>query len=158
MKSLRAGILGLTLVSNLSLAADWPMYRGNPGRTGSMPGAGPKTAPGVVWSATLDGSSYRSPIVVGDTAYVGTASGTIPPFDPQLLAMKAGNGLGVLPCILADSDEQLTRIKPEFCRQEEAIWLVVHEAVRGIQRIRLVCDFLATIVKQSQSALLGMTA
>ena len=88
----------------------------------------------------------------------GVATLTVDSMQAQLLAMKAGNGLGVLPCILADSDEQLTRIKPEFCRQEEAIWLVVHEAVRGIQRIRVVCDFLATIVKQSQSALLGMTA
>jgi hypothetical protein len=58
-------------------AADWPMYRGNPGRTGDMPGTGPQTTPGVVWNMTLDGSAYRSPIVVGDTAYVGTSSGTL---------------------------------------------------------------------------------
>ncbi len=58
-------------------ATDWPMYRGNPGRTGAMPGTGPKTAPGVVWSALLDGSAYRSPMVAADTAFVGTAAGTL---------------------------------------------------------------------------------
>ena len=56
---------------------DWPMYRGNAGRTGVMPGTGPKIMPGEVWRVQLDGSAFRSPIVVGDTAYVGTAQGIL---------------------------------------------------------------------------------
>ena len=41
--------------------ADWPMYRGNAGRTGVMPGTGPKIMPGEVWRVQLDGSAFRSP-------------------------------------------------------------------------------------------------
>lgn len=85
----------------------------------------------------------------------GVANLTVDSMQAQLLAMKAGNGLGVLPCILADSDEDLIRIRPDLCRQEEGIWLVVSEAVRDMRRIRVVCDFLETIVKRGQSALSG---
>jgi hypothetical protein len=59
---------------------------------------------------------------------------------------------------LADSEEQLVKIRPDLCPQEEAIWLVVYEAVRDTTRIRVVGDFLETIVKQWQSALSGRAA
>ncbi len=85
----------------------------------------------------------------------GAANFTVDTMQAQVLAMKAGNGLGVLPCILADTDEGLVRVKPDLCRQEEAIWLVVHEGVRDTKRIRVVGDFLETIVKQGQRALSG---
>jgi DNA-binding transcriptional LysR family regulator len=85
----------------------------------------------------------------------GIANLTVDSMQAQLLAMKAGNGLGVLPCILADSEEQLVRIRPDLCQQEEGVWLVVHEAVRDMKRIRVVCDFLETIVRHGQSALSG---
>ncbi|MCY1746113.1 LysR family transcriptional regulator [Ensifer sp. SL37] len=85
----------------------------------------------------------------------GIANLTVDTMQAQVLAMKAGNGLGVLPCILADTEDELVRVKPDLCRQEEAIWLVVHEGVRDTKRIRVVGDFLETIVKQGQRALSG---
>lgn len=88
----------------------------------------------------------------------GVANLTVDSMQAQVLAMKTGSGLGVLPCILADSEEHLVRIKPDLCRQDEAIWLVVHEAVRDTRRVRVVCDFLETIVKQGQPILSGRNA
>jgi len=85
----------------------------------------------------------------------GVANLTVDSMQAQLLAMKAGNGMGVLPCILADKEEGLVRVKPDLCRQEDPIWLIVHEGVRGAKRIRVVCEFLETIVKQGQRALSG---
>lgn len=37
----------------------------------------------------------------------GIANLTVDSMHAQVLAMKAGNGLGVLPCILADAEDQL---------------------------------------------------
>lgn len=86
----------------------------------------------------------------------GSATLTVDSMQAQVLAIKAGNGLGVLPCILADTEQHLTRVNPEFCRQEEDIWLVVHEAIRNTRRVRVVCDFLETLVKEHQHALAGL--
>jgi DNA-binding transcriptional LysR family regulator len=110
----------------------------------------------ITWGDPL--AFLALPKTLRSWAQSGFATLTVDSMQAQVLAMKAGNGLGVLPCILADSEEMLTRIKPELCRQEEAIWLVVRKAVRDTRRIRVVCDFLETIVKQSQPDLSGMAA
>ena len=110
----------------------------------------------ITWGDPL--SFLALPKTLRSCAESGVATLTVDSMQAQVLAMKAGNGLGVLPCILADSEEQLTRLKPEICRQEEAIWLVIHEAIRHTRRVRVVCDFLETIVKQSQPALAGLAS
>lgn len=76
----------------------------------------------------------------------------------QVLALKSGSGLGILPCILVDEDQGLVRVKPNLCQQDESIWLVVHEDIRKARRIRAVCDFLEKVVKEQQPALSGAFA
>ncbi|MGX8011902.1 LysR family transcriptional regulator [Mesorhizobium sp. ORM8.1] len=71
----------------------------------------------------------------------------------QMMAIKSGSGLGVLPCIAATGQTGLERIKPALCRHDEPIWLVAHEDIRQTRRVRLVCDFLETTVKDMQPAL-----
>jgi DNA-binding transcriptional LysR family regulator len=63
----------------------------------------------------------------------------------------------VLPCILADAEGGLIRVNPKLCRQDEPIWLVVHDDIRDTKRVRVVCQFLQTIVRERQSALIGET-
>lgn len=125
----------------------------HPVREDQLPIAGHRL---ITWGDPL--SFLALPKTLRSWVESGIANLTVDSMQAQVLAMKAGNGLGVLPCILADAEEQLIRIKPDLCRQEEAIWLVVHEAVRDTKRIRVVCDFLETIVKQGQRALFGQAA
>ncbi len=80
---------------------------------------------------------------------------TVDSMAATLLALKAGHGLGVLPCIIGGADEHLIRVMPELCHQDESIWLVVHDDIRHTRRVRTVCDFLEAVVKEQQSQLAG---
>lgn len=73
----------------------------------------------------------------------------------QVMAIKSGSGLGVLPHIVAAGEAGLKIVMPDLCRQDEPIWLVVHEDIRRARRVRVVCDFLETIVNEQQMALMG---
>lgn len=73
----------------------------------------------------------------------------------QLLAVKAGMGIGVLPCITADDEEHLTRINPMQYQQDEDIWLIVPNDLRRAKRIRVVSDFLTNVVQSNQGILAG---
>src|SRR5215211_5206024 len=62
----------------------WPMYRGDPARTGSAAGAGPVDAPAVRWRVETGGGP-SSPAVAGGTVYaVGAAN--------YLFALDAATG------------------------------------------------------------------
>ena len=65
----------------------------------------------------------------------GTTSGL-------LSAVRAGLGMAVLPSFMADRDPELVQVvvPPESDRME--LWLVTHERVRHLPRIRAVMDFL----------------
>ena len=73
----------------------------------------------------------------------------------QIMAIKSGRGLGVLPCVSVAGDAGLEMVMPDLCRQDEPIWLVVHDDIRHARRVRVVCDFLERVVRQSQPALAG---
>jgi eukaryotic-like serine/threonine-protein kinase len=63
-----------------------PMYRGNPARTGVMPGPSPQSAPSVRWRAHLGGTLGKStPAVVENVVYVGS--------DRGLWALDAATGV-----------------------------------------------------------------
>ncbi len=79
----------------LFLGADWPLYRGDPEATGRVPlsepvMAAPEVKEGlsrpnelrIVWQKTLEKGFFEaSPIVVGDTVYVGSADDYFYAFD-----------------------------------------------------------------------------
>lgn len=73
----------------------------------------------------------------------------------QMMAIKSGSGLGILPCAVAAGETDLEMVMPTLCRQDEPIWLVVPEDIRQTRRVRVVCDFLETVVRQGQPALSG---
>jgi DNA-binding transcriptional LysR family regulator len=60
-----------------------------------------------------------------------------------LLAARAGNGLALLPCYMADSDSDLVRCSPVLPEVSSALWLLVHSDLRKVARVRAVMDFLA---------------
>lgn len=60
-----------------------------------------------------------------------------------LSAIRAGMGLAVLPCFVAEDDPDLVRCMPPVAGEERGLWLLTHERLRHTPRIRVVVDFLA---------------
>lgn len=60
-----------------------------------------------------------------------------------LAAARSGLGLAVLPTFVADRDPELIRCLPPRPDDDSALWLLTHERLRHIPRVRAVIDFLA---------------
>ena len=59
-----------------------------------------------------------------------------------LAGVRSGFGLGVLPCIVGDSDPDLVRCFPPREGHGRTCWLLTHERVRHNPPVRLVIDYL----------------
>jgi DNA-binding transcriptional LysR family regulator len=70
-------------------------------------------------------------------------------------AIRAGTGIGVLPCLVGDAEPGLFRVDPAV--RTRPIWLVVHEASRRSARVRAGIDFLEAVFRRRGSALLGQS-
>lgn len=73
----------------------------------------------------------------------------------QYHATKAGAGLCILPCFIADRDRRLVRVLPDEVRIERSFWLAVHEDLRSFARVKAVLDFLVATAQAQQPLLLG---
>src|SRR5688500_6223067 len=65
------------VASPTTAAGDVPMYRGNPARTGQMPGPGPEGTPVERWRYQVEGEIHSAPAVVGGVLYVGGGDGGV---------------------------------------------------------------------------------
>ena len=63
--------------SHESVQTDVPMYRGNAGRTGVMPGPGPMGQPTELWRYQIPGEIQSQPAVVDGVLYVGGEDGGV---------------------------------------------------------------------------------
>jgi DNA-binding transcriptional LysR family regulator len=69
-------------------------------------------------------------------------------------AARAGVGLAVLPCFLADADPGLVRVEaPEPIAME--LWLLVHGDLSHTPRVRAVIDWLDEVVRKERPRLEG---
>ncbi|QNN68551.1 LysR family transcriptional regulator [Sphingomonas lutea] len=59
-----------------------------------------------------------------------------------LSGVRAGFGIAVLPCVVADADPDLIRCMAPRHDHERVLWLFTHERVRHTPRVRTVIDFL----------------
>jgi len=59
-----------------------------------------------------------------------------------LSGVRAGFGIAVLPCIVADGDPDLVQCVTPRPDHERVLWLFTHERVRRTPRVRAVIDFL----------------
>lgn len=53
-------------------SSDWPLYRGNPGRTGSTRFTGPTQNFSIGWSQSLEGGVHGNPAIAGQMVFVPT--------------------------------------------------------------------------------------
>lgn len=65
-----------------------------------------------------------------------------------LSAVRAGVGLAVMPSFFADRDPELIRCLPARPEDDSGLWLLTHERLRNVPRIRAVLDFLAKELKR----------
>jgi len=79
-------------------------------------------------------------------------------FIGQLHATRAGIGLGVHDCFLADQEPDLQRIFPREFNHRVETWLVTHSDMRRSARIRAVYDFIAEAFASDRKVLEGRAA
>ncbi len=87
------------------MAADWPVYHGDPARTG-LASSFPALGSGLTqaWSATLDGAVYGEPLGVAGQVVVATENDTVYSLDPTTGSVTWHQHLGTpvplstLPC------------------------------------------------------------
>lgn len=66
-------------------------------------------------------------------------------------AVACGLGIGVLPCFLADGNPNLVRISPVLKNVATDIWILCHQDLRSLPRIRTVTTFLANAFRLAQA-------
>jgi len=59
-----------------------------------------------------------------------------------LSGVRSGFGIAVLPCIVADAEPDLIQCLAPRTDHHRTLWLLTHERVRHMPRVRLVIDFL----------------
>ena len=69
-----------------------------------------------------------------------------------LSGVRSGFGIAVLPCVAADRDPDLIRCLPPREDHGRVLWLLTHERVRHMPRVRLVIDFLYERLKAQVAA------
>lgn len=88
----------------------------------------------------------------------GAAAGEVVRVTSQLAlraAVRAGIGIGILECYIADGDPTLARAWKEPILKD-TWWLVVHKDLRYAARIRAVMDFLIELANARHDELLGL--
>lgn len=68
----------------------------------------------------------------------------------QANAILAGQGVGILPCFMADGDKRLVRLLPRAVSLMRTYWLTVHEDIAELARVRVTADFIAAEVRAAR--------
>jgi DNA-binding transcriptional LysR family regulator len=69
--------------------------------------------------------------------------------------VRAGIGHGLLPCALADRAAELRRLGPLVEEVDTRIWLLTHEDLRHMGRVRAFLDFMAAALVGERDLLEG---
>jgi DNA-binding transcriptional LysR family regulator len=69
----------------------------------------------------------------------------------QVEAVRAGAGIGILHSFIARRDPDLIPVLPERIIRR-SYWLVLHESVRDVARVRAVADFIAEEVERTRAS------
>ena len=72
-----------------------------------------------------------------------------------LAAVKANAGLALLSCYLGDSEPNLSRVSLPIPELEKELWILTHEDLRYVTRIRTFIDFVASFLAQKINLIEG---
>lgn len=70
-------------------------------------------------------------------------------------AVRAGMGLGLMPCFTGDSEPGLRRVLPPVPSLKRDIWLVVHRDMQQNARVRAVLHFIDELIQRDRPLLAG---
>ena len=76
-------------------------------------------------------------------------------FALQLQAIRAGAGLGILPCFVGDADPTLVRLTAPVSDLAHDQWLIVHPDLKSAPRVRVMMDWLRATFREARSVLAG---
>lgn len=79
-------------------------------------------------------------------------------FGLQVEAIRAGAGLGILPCFLGDADATFVRLTAPIDELAADCWLLVHPDLRAVPRVRQLIDWIRSAFKEGAPALRGRPA
>ena len=75
-----------------------------------------------------------------------------------MVAVKAGLGLGVLPCFAGDQQTDIVRCLPPIPELDTELWMVTTETLKDLPRIRAFNDFVAARIGPMRPLMLGRQA
>ena len=73
----------------------------------------------------------------------------------QLIAARAGIGAAVLPCYLGDPEPDLVRLAPPLPELSRELWMVTHEDLKRVARIRAFFDVVGDTITANRDLLTG---
>lgn len=73
----------------------------------------------------------------------------------QIEATKAGLGIGMLPCFMADVEPTLQRLSSKQPAPRHDIWILTHKDLRDIARVRLFNDFMVEAIRNRRDLIEG---
>ena len=73
-------------------------------------------------------------------------------------AVKAGVGVGILPCYRGDAEPDLTRLTGPAPVVRRELWLLVHGDLLKLMRVRAVVDWLVAVCRREKGLLSGLPA
>jgi len=76
-------------------------------------------------------------------------------FSLQVEAIRAGAGLGILPCFVGDADPGLARLTAPIAELGADYWLIVHPDLKAVPRVRRLMDWVRTAFRDGRPALQG---
>jgi DNA-binding transcriptional LysR family regulator len=79
-------------------------------------------------------------------------------FDSSLLAwaaVRAGLGIAMLPCVVADADPGLRRVAPDFLLRGSELWALTHADLRSAARVRAFLDFIRDAILELRELIEG---
>ena len=76
----------------------------------------------------------------------------------MLSSVKAGVGVSVLPCYLADGEPELIQLSDPIPQLSYGLWFLMHPDLRGVSRIQSLMDFMTGAVREQTARLAGYTA
>lgn len=106
----------------------------------------------VMDSATSRGLHFLWLTIVADHAVVSARSNSL---TNLLSAVKAGLGIGMLPCFVGDREDDLLRCLPPVRELDAPIWLIVREDIRHQPHVRAFVDSLAAHMATLRDAMSG---
>ena len=83
--------------------------------------------------------------MAGTTVYDGDA------VNASFRATLAGAGLCILPAFLAREESGLVRVLPDEVILTRSLWLIVHQDLAGLARVKAVVRFLKEVVESDRS-------